>query len=236
MLAIHKGQEPAHAARGTLGHFDVFGDVGVIVHKPLHAALEARKAVDDLRLESFHTEERDEPHHGTNLQEVLAAVGQTKHVVVEAVFVVPQRHAVNADVVHGVGDVNEVLKELASDIFVGGIFLGEFQCNSQHVQAVHPHPTGAVGLFQMPAGGKWGGTIKDSDVVEAEEAALEDVGAVRILAIDPPGEIQKELVKNSFEERAVGDAPDAALDFVNAPGGPGMNGRIHVAESPFVGR
>ncbi len=43
-------------------------------------------------------------------------------------------------------------------------------------------------------------------------------------------------MKNFFEERAVREAPNAPLNFVNAPGRPGMDGRIYVAESPFIGR
>src|SRR2546429_5012353 len=83
--------------------------------------------------------------------------------------------AVNADVVHGVRDVNEVLEEFARDVFVGHVFFREFQGDGQHIQAIHAHPTGAVGLLEMPAGGKWRGTVENTDVVEAQEAALENV-------------------------------------------------------------
>src|SRR5689334_4610991 len=133
-------------------------------------------------------------------------------------------------------DVDEMLEEFAGHVLVSHVFFSEFQSDGQHVEAIHAHPTGAVGLFEMAARGKRGGTIENSDVVESEEAALENVRAIGILAIHPPGEIQKQLVKNLFEEGAVGDTTDAPLDLVNAPSGPRMHGRIHVAESPFVGR
>src|SRR5215469_7298099 len=207
----------------------------MVVDEPLHAALEARQAIHDFRLERFHSEKRNKANYGANLQKMLASVGQAKDVVVEAIFVVPQSHAVDADVVHGVGDVNEMLKEFARDVFVGHVLFREFQRDGQHIQAVHAHPTGAVRLFKMSAGGKGCRTVENTDVVEAQEAPLENVGAVRIFAIDPPGEIEQLLVKDSFEKGAVGSAADAPLDFVNAPGGPGMHGRIYVAESPFVG-
>src|SRR2546429_5324007 len=53
LFAIHEGEQPAHAARGTLGHFNVFGHVRMIVDEPLHAALEHidRKST---RLNSSH--------------------------------------------------------------------------------------------------------------------------------------------------------------------------------------
>src|SRR6516165_7210050 len=40
LLAIDKGKQASHTARGTLGHFDVFGNVGMIVDEPLHAPFE----------------------------------------------------------------------------------------------------------------------------------------------------------------------------------------------------
>src|SRR5262249_42410160 len=36
--------------------------------------------------------------------------------------------------------------------------------------------------------------------------------------------------------RSVGFAANSLLDLVNTPGGPRMNRRIHIAESPLVGR
>src|SRR5229473_1678676 len=56
LLAAHQRKQPAHPARGALRHFDVFRHVRMIVDKPLHAALEARKAIHDLRLQRFHRE------------------------------------------------------------------------------------------------------------------------------------------------------------------------------------
>src|SRR2546430_6391575 len=84
-----------------------------------------------------------------------------------------------------------------------------------------------------PAG--WACIVKNSDVIEAQEAALKNICAVRVLAVHPPGEIQEQLVKNFLEESTIGDATHAALDFVDAPGGPGMNRWIHIAKGPFVG-
>ena len=43
-------------------------------------------------------------------------------------------------------------------------------------------------------------------------------------------------MKNPFKEGAVADATDAAFNFVNAPGGPSVNGGIDVTEGPFVRR
>src|SRR5207253_2252806 len=73
-------------------------------------------------------------------------------------------------------------------------------------------------------------------VVEAQEATLEDVVALAVLAIDPPGEVQEQLVEDALEERVVGAAAHTPIDLEHAPGSPGMDRRIDVAEVPLVCR
>src|SRR6266446_538687 len=125
-----------------------------------------------------------------------------------------------------------MLEEFAGDVFVSRVLFRQLQSYGQHVQAIHTHPTGAVRLFEVASRGEWRGAVKDSDIVEAEKPALKNVCAVRILAVHPPGKIQQQLVKDFFEESAVGDTAHTTLDFVDAPGCPGMNGWIHIAKSP----
>src|SRR5260370_28502617 len=131
-----------------------------------------------------------------------------------------------SEIVHGAGDVNEMLEKFAGDVFVSRIFFGQLESDRQHVQAIHAHPARAVGLFEVASGGERSRAVKDSDVVEPEESALKNIRAVRILAVHPPGKIQKKFVKNFFEESAIGEAAHAPLDFVYAPRGPAMHGRI----------
>ncbi len=57
-----------------------------------------------------------------------------------------------------------------------------------------------------------------------------------ILPIHPPGEIQEQFVKHALQEDAITHTLPLLLDLVDAPGGPRMHGRIHIAERPFVGR
>src|SRR5260370_2125930 len=127
-----------------------------------------------------------------------------------------------------------MLEEFAGDVFVSRILFRQLQSDGQHVQAIHTHPTGAVSLLEVASRGERRGAVKDSDIVEAEKSALKNVCAVRILAVHPPGKIQEQLVKNFFKKSAVGDAAHAPLDFVDAPGGPGMNRWIPVANTPLV--
>ena len=56
--------------------------------------------------------------------------------------------------------------------------------------------------------------IEHADVVEAEEAALEHVLAEAVLAVDPPGEVQHQLVERRFEEFEVHFAAEGLLGAV----------------------
>src|SRR6266704_5046345 len=69
LFTIHEREEPAHATRGALRHFNVFGHVRMIVDEPLHTALEARKAIDDFCLEGLDGEKRDKYDHRENFKE-----------------------------------------------------------------------------------------------------------------------------------------------------------------------
>src|SRR6476620_3331462 len=128
------------------------------------------------------------------------AVREMQHVVIKAVLLVPQRYATRTEIIHRARNVNKVLKKLTGYVLVGGIVFGQFQRYGQHVEAVHSHPAGAVGLFQMPAGGQRRGPLKKTYVVDSEKAALKNIGAVGIFAVDPPGEVQQQLVKDLVEE------------------------------------
>src|ERR1041385_2694077 len=84
----------------------------------------------------------------------------------------------------------------------------------------------------MAAGRKRCTTIENTDVIETEKAALKDVHAIGIFAIDPPGEIQQQLLEDPLQEDCVANSASLLLDLVNAPRGPGVNWRIHIAKRP----
>ena len=165
-----------------------------------------------------------------------AVAWRVQHIVEEAVLLIPHADAVVAQVIDRIGDVKEVLPELARHVFVGRIFFGEFECDRQQIEAVHRHPAGAVGLFEVPAGGQWRAAVENADVVETEEASLEHVASFGIFSVYPPGEVEKQLVEDALEEHSVANAPALLFDLVNAPGRPGVHRRVHVAKSPLVRR
>ena len=55
-----------------------------------------------------------------------------------------------------------------------------------------------------------------------------------VFAVDPPGEIEHELVEGTFEECVIA-LPLGRCHLVDAPCGPGVGGGIDVGESEFVG-
>src|SRR2546421_12051265 len=110
--------------------------------------------------------------------------------VIDAVFFIPELDAVAAEIFHRLSDVNEMFEELACNVFVRGIFFGKFESDGEHIEAIHTHPAGAVGLLEMAASRERRRAIEDADVIEAQEPALKDVRAFRIFAIDPPSEIE----------------------------------------------
>ena len=69
----------------------------------------------------------------------------------------------------------------------------------------------------------------------SQKAAGEDVAPGRILAIDPPVEVQHQSLKRPFQKTQVGPA-QLSLVLVQPERGPGVHRRIDVAEVPLVGR
>src|SRR5258707_12417661 len=113
-----------------------------------------------------------------------------QNVIVETVLLVPERDSFAAKIAHGVRYIDKMFKKLAGNSFVRLIFAREFQRNGQHIKAVHPHPARAVGLLDVAARGKRRGAVKNADIVEAKESALENVHPFDVLAVNPPLKIK----------------------------------------------
>jgi hypothetical protein len=78
-------------------------------------------------------------------------------------------------------------------------------------------------------------TVEDANVVESKEPSSEQVVTLEILAVHPPSEVEQQFLKDAFEKSPVSLATDAG-HFVHAPGGPGVDRRIHITEGEFVRR
>ena len=67
-----------------------------------------------------------------------------------------------------------------------------------------------------------------------EKAAREEVAAFEVLPVDPPGEVDDQLLEAAGQEHAVALAA-AGGHLVDAPAGPGVDGRVDVGEVELVG-
>src|SRR5262249_48360994 len=101
----------------------------------------------------LHGEQRHQAHKRTDLQSPELAEREVQHVIEELVFFVPEWHAHAANVVERCGDIQEMLEELARDVFVRTTLPRQLQGDGQHVEAVHAHRGRAVRLTEVSAGG-----------------------------------------------------------------------------------
>ena len=70
----------------------------------------------------------------------------------------------------------------SGDVLVARAGRRQLECDGEQVQAVHAHPARRVGLLEDAALRERVGAIEDADVVETEEAAVEDVVTGGVLA------------------------------------------------------
>src|SRR4029453_3688616 len=77
--------------------------------------------------------------------------------------------------------------------------------------------------------------VEHTDVVEPEETTFEHVSTGGILAVEPPREVDEELLERALQP---GDVTGAALlhfRLVHEKRGVGVHRRVHVAEVPLIG-
>ena len=125
-----------------------------------------------------------------------SAVGQVQHVVVEAVLLVPQ-----ALVVHG---LRRCRRSARRTWWRGPRTSGRARPAPATSRAgsgsTWPSTRCRRTARGGPSTGSCGRAVDRADVVEPEEAALEHVVALGVLAVDPPREVEQQLVEDPLEE------------------------------------
>ena len=234
VLVDEREQTPALGARaGQVGERrHGVGEVLDELRGPLH---ELGVAVDHVGVEHGRRAQRQEAHERAHLEPDRLAVGHAHHVVVEAVVLVPE-NGVAVRRVEGDRDPLEMRDELERHVGVGRVALGQLDGDLQHPLAVERHPRRAVRLLEGPAAGQRRRAVEDADVVESEEPALEEVAVVGVLAVHPPREVRQQPAEDAGQELVVALAPDLRLALVDVQRGPRGDGRVDVAEVPFVRR
>jgi hypothetical protein len=128
-------------------------------------------------------------------------------------------------------DQREVLEELRRQVLVDRIPRGQRQRELEQVGAVHRHPGGGVGLLEKTVD-RQHRPVEHADVVQPQKAALEQVVALRVLAVDPPREVEQQLVQHPLQEPRV----VVAGDLMHPERRPRLHRRVDVGEVPFVRR
>ena len=195
LLVEEPRQEPEHPRHADDAEQDAsLPDVSAhrmgAPEQPGGALVHDLRAVDDLLLDRGDAEERQDADDRAHLDRHLRPVRQPQPVVEEPVALVPEALRFER-----LRDQGEVLEELQDEVGCRPAPVVEDRGDRGHAQRVEAHPAGAVGLLEQPAV-RQVRAVERPDVVEAEEAAFEDVRAVAILAVHPPGEVDEQLVED----------------------------------------
>ncbi len=177
-------------------------------------------------------QQRHQAHHRANAHRLHPLVFVDEDVVEEAVLLVPEALPVAAEVLDRLGDRQETFHEGGRDVTPVGVDAGQLGRDPQHLQAEEGDPARRVRLLEPPAVRDLLRPVEDRDVVHADEAALEEVVARLVLAVDPPAEVERQLVHDPGQELVVA----GPISDVDLPGRPRVHRRVHVREVPFIGR
>src|SRR6059058_296777 len=143
-VGVNDGEESPFAISWRTHTCDVGCQVATVLDKPLEPAFEIGEPLQEFGLKGLNRKERDQADHGTDLHRRAFAIGEMQYVVEKSVFAVPHRVHTVAAMAHGVGDVEEVLPELAGDVFIDGIFAGELRAMASMLRvyiAIHAVPS-----------------------------------------------------------------------------------------------
>src|SRR5438270_6930962 len=129
-----------------------------------------------------------------------------------------------------------MFNELDGHVFVERVIGRQLHGDLSHVLTEKCYPGSAVSLLEMAAGGQRRAAVEDTDIIQPQESALEEILAEPVFAVDPPTEIQHQLGKRSLEELKIALPLQRLFRPVQENGGPGMHRRIYVTKVPLVGR
>src|ERR1700753_1442678 len=108
-----------------------------VLNEPIHSPFEVGKLVNQLGFQSEHDVTRDEADQRTDAHLLGPWSAPGYCVVVETVLFVPQAFLFSTSAErHGVGDQNEMFKELGCNVFVRPPVFSKFQSDVQHAQTI----------------------------------------------------------------------------------------------------
>ena len=72
-------------------------------------------------------------------------------------------------------------------------------------------------------------SIEETNVVQTQEASLEDVVTACIFSVNPPGEVHEELLEDTLQETDVFASIHLSLNLEHSEGSPSMYRRVDIA-------
>src|SRR5437588_1821686 len=202
--------------------------VGTVSDEPLDISEKVGMRFQVALFQNFNSKKRNQPNQRTQPEFVELSIGIAEDIIEEAVVLIPQLIIAPAHFFHGGADINEVLEEFGGQNFVNAVVRTQFESNSHQVETKETHPARAIGLFKHSAAGQLLSAINHSDVVETEESAFENVVALAIYAVHPPGNAHEQFVQTLFEEASIGFPQVPFFNLVNLPASPSLHRRIHI--------
>src|SRR6516165_680042 len=207
-----------------------------VLEKPMRAGAESRQSSEDRSIEDLHGKERYQADQRAHPQWNSLSAGEVHHIVIEFVLIIPQADAITADVGHCFGDIEKMFEKFGGNVFVYMIGECQFEGNAHQIERVHRHPSSAVGLVDVTSARQRCVAVEYADIVESQKSALENIPALDVLAVHPPGEVEHQLMEDTLEKVPVTFAAMVLpVDFIDAPRRPSMHRRIDVTKCPFVG-
>src|ERR1700760_3743757 len=100
----------------------------------------------------------------------------------------------------------------------------QLERNAHQVQRVHRHPGGAVRLVHVAAIRQLCVAVEYADIVESQKPSLENIPALDVLAVHPPGKIEHELMEDTLEKIPITLAAAVLpVNLIDTPCRPGMH-------------
>src|SRR5215831_3751709 len=171
--------------------------VRTIFYEPFDTSKELGMGLQIPSIQYFDRKQGNKAYPRTQAQFVKFPIGKTQDVIEETFFLIPQLVITASHVLHGYADVHKMFKELYRQQLVSTIRLCEFQCDPHQVQAEESHPTGAIRLLEDGSAGQGLAAGQHRNIVQPKKSTLEDIIPLAIHAVDPPAEIDQQLVQAS---------------------------------------
>src|SRR5260370_20442860 len=93
-------------------------DILPVVDEPLHAALETGQLIDEIGFQDANGKQGNQANHRAHPERQFHSIIAMQYIAIETVLLIPEFDAVCPHIIHGMSNVDEMLKELAGNIAI----------------------------------------------------------------------------------------------------------------------